>query len=66
MQNKHPYKRDCQHDVWAVMLQAAHTVYIRRQAKVETALVLYKELDTTLTGRINDTSTLFWIWLSGV
>ena len=34
-------------------------VGIETQAKKETALVSYNDLDATLAGRINDTSALF-------
>ena len=37
-----------------------------RPAKRETALVLYNNLDATLPGHINDTSSLYWMWHSGV
>ena len=49
------------------MLQAASSVGIRIQAERETPLAAsYNDLDATLTGHINDTSALFWIWYSGV
>ena len=42
-------------DVQATLPGAASSVGVRRQDKRKTALISYKDLDASLTGRINDT-----------